>query len=266
MALKHRSSHPAVVTKGLPRPRVRTATPSVDLRPDVGELPVLVPDDDAPSPSHRWVSRPTLARLVQLIVLAVPIAASLVVAVLLSAALPHADSMGTALLWWAVVVVGSTVALFAVDRVARRLLPLALLLRLSLLFPDQAPKRFRVAINAWSTRKLRERVEIARRSGETGAPVEAATQVISLLASLAAHDRRTRGHCERVRAYNDLLAEEIGLPDADRDRLRWAALIHDIGKLKVSHRLLNKPGKPTAREWDELRSHPERGAEIAAPL
>src|SRR4051794_33544323 len=155
MALKSRSSHPAVVVRGLPRPRFRAATPSVDLRPDLDELSVLMPDDDVPAPSHRWVSRPTLARLVQLIVLAVPMAASLVVAVVLSAELPHADSLGAAILWWAVVVVGSTIVLFAVDRVARRLLPLALLLRLSLLFPDQAPKRFRIATKAWSSRRLR---------------------------------------------------------------------------------------------------------------
>ena len=71
----------------------------------------------------------------------------------------------------------------------------------------------------------------------TTAPADAAAHIISLLASLAAHDRRTRGHCERVRAYNDLLAEELGLSESDRDRLRWAALIHDIGKLKVSRRL-----------------------------
>jgi putative nucleotidyltransferase with HDIG domain len=86
------------------------------------------------------------------------------------------------------------------------------------------------------------------------------------MTNLAAHDSRTRGHCERVRVYNDLLAEQLGLSRADRDRLRWAALIHDIGKLKVSHRLLNKPGQPTVEEWAILRAHPARGAEIVAPL
>jgi putative nucleotidyltransferase with HDIG domain len=98
------------------------------------------------------------------------------------------------------------------------------------------------------------------------APADAAAQLVGLLAGLAAHDPRTRGHCERVRAYNDLLAEELGLPEADRDRLRWAALIHDIGKLKVSRRVLNKPSTLTDREWEESRQHPIRGAEIAAPL
>ena len=219
-----------------------------------------------PSPEHRWRSRPVAARVVQLVVLAVPIAASVGCAALVSAALPHAHHLGPALGWWAAVVACSTVTLFAVDRLARRLLPLALLLRLALVFPDQAPKRFRLAARSWSARRLREQLETAQATNATTAPIDAATQLIALLAGLAAHDPRTRGHCERVRAYNDLLAEELGLPEADRDRLRWAALIHDIGKLKVNRRILNKPGKPTEREWQELRAHPLRGAELAAPL
>lgn len=231
-----------------------------------GAMPAVAPPAAEPAPEARWKPRPTAARAIQLIVLAVPIAASVGVAALVSAELPHARHVGAALGWWAVVLACSTVTLIAVDRLARRLLPLALLLRLSLLFPDQAPKRFRLAARSWSTRRVRDQITRERTTGETTAPMDAATQVIGLLASLAAHDRRTRGHCERVRAYNDLLAEELGLPESDRDRLRWAALIHDIGKLEVSRRVLNKPGKPTPREWEELRAHPERGAEIAAPL
>lgn len=220
----------------------------------------------AASPEPRWKARPAAARAVQVLVLAIPVAASVGCAALISAALPHAHRLSTALGWWAVVLVCSTVTLYAVDRMARRLLPLALLLRLSLVFPDQAPKRFRVAARSWSTRRVREQMAREHTTEATTAPADAAAHIISLLAILAAHDRRTRGHCERVRAYNDLLAEELGLPESDRDRLRWAALIHDIGKLKVSRRLLNKPGEPTPREWEELRAHPERGAEIAAPL
>ena len=219
-----------------------------------------------PTQQHRWRSRPAAARLVQLFVLAVPVAAAVGCAALVSAALPHAHQLGPALGWWLVVVVCSTVTLYAVDRLARRLLPLALLLRLALVFPDQAPRRFRLAARSWSSKRLRDELALQSMSNSAVAPADAAAQLLGLLAGLAAHDPKTRGHCERVRAYNDLLAEELGLPDADRDRLRWAALIHDIGKLKVSRRVLNKPSTLTDREWDEIRAHPIRGAEIAAPL
>jgi putative nucleotidyltransferase with HDIG domain len=255
----------AVKQRTTPRTRARTTTPDKV----VAALPrprVVVPVDEPDVPGRRWVARPLVARIVQVAVLAVPLAASLTTALLMSAALPRTSDLGTALLLWAAVVVTSTIVLFAVDRIARRALPLVVLLRLSLLFPDQAPRRYRLAAQSWSSRRLRERVEAARMAGETGAPIEAATQIIGLLASLSIHDRRTRGHCERVRAYNDLLAEELGLSQADRDRLRWAALIHDIGKLRVSPRLLNKPAAPTLDEWSVLRAHPLRGAEIAAPL
>ena len=68
--------------------------------------------------------------------------------------------------------------------------------------------------------------------------------MLALVTALSAHDRRTRGHAERVRIFTDMLAEEFRLPEDDRYRLRWAALLHDIGKLTVTRRiLLNKPGR-----------------------
>ena len=82
----------------------------------------------------------------------------------------------------------------------------------------------------------------------------------------ASHDRRTRGHAERVRVFTDLLAQELKLSKEDRYKLRWAALLHDIGKLKVSPDILNKPGKLDDREWEAIKRHPADGARIASPL
>jgi hypothetical protein len=84
--------------------------------------------------------------------------------------------------------------------------------------------------------------------------------------ALNAHDRRTRGHSERVRAYTDLVAEELHLSPEDADRLRWAAFLHDIGKLSVPAKVLNKAGKLDDREWHLLQRHPEYGEELAARL
>jgi HD-GYP domain-containing protein (c-di-GMP phosphodiesterase class II) len=90
---------------------------------------------------------------------------------------------------------------------------------------------------------------VARERGIDGDPTRAAETVLALVAALGAHDRKTRGHSERVRAYTDLLAGALKLPADDRDRLRWSALLHDIGKLEVSAEILNKPGKPEPQEW-----------------
>ena len=90
--------------------------------------------------------------------------------------------------------------------------------------------------------------------------------MLALVTALSQHDRHTRGHSERVRLFCDLLARELGLSQADAGRLRWAALIHDIGKLEVSAAVLNKAGRLDAGEWSQVRMHPEAGARLARPL
>ena len=63
-----------------------------------------------------------------------------------------------------------------------------------------------------------------------------------------------------------MLGEQMGLSRGDLDRLNWAALLHDIGKLEVPEKLLNKPGRPTPDEWDVLRTHPGAAAAYVEPL
>jgi len=151
---------------------------------------------------------------------------------------------------------------FAVERVVRRVLPLAALLRMTMLFPDHAPSRFKLARAAGGTQILTERAR--QRAGETAG--EAATRILGLLTALGAHDRRTRGHSERVRVFTDVLAAELHLSDAARDRLRWSSLLHDLGKIGVPATVLNKPAALVDDEWDMIRRHPDQGAELAGPL
>jgi hypothetical protein len=69
-----------------------------------------------------------------------------------------------------------------------------------------------------------------------------------------------------VRGYTDLIAQEMDLPAADREKLHWAALIHDVGKLRVPPGILNKKGQPSDEEWEVLRNHPGAGERLVDPL
>ena len=66
----------------------------------------------------------------------------------------------------------------------------------------------------------------------------------------------TYHHSDRVAAISESIAAEMGLPEVQRVRLRRAALLHDIGKLSVPNRILDKPGKLDAGEWTIVKQHP----------
>ncbi|MDA0126753.1 HD-GYP domain-containing protein [Vibrio sp. MarTm2] len=65
----------------------------------------------------------------------------------------------------------------------------------------------------------------------------------------------TSGHSERVAVYTELIAEELGIESDERQWLKRAALLHDLGKLGVSNTILDKPGKLDDDEWEAVKSH-----------
>jgi putative nucleotidyltransferase with HDIG domain len=180
-------------------------------------------------------------------------------------ALPQPDGVGTLAAIWFTGFAVSTLVLFGVTRLVRRLLPLAALLELSLTFPDHTPSRLGVALRAGNLRRKSSR-RAAIKTALGADPERGVEAVLALAAALSAHDRATRGHSERVRAYTELLCDEMHVPPADRLRLRWASLLHDVGKMSVPPTVLNKPGALDANEWETLRRHPTEGAKLAASL
>lgn len=80
--------------------------------------------------------------------------------------------------------------------------------------------------------------------------------VMSLANSIEAKDSYTRGHCQRVMEISCELARAMGLCDKDIEDLRYAAILHDIGKIGISATILNKQGKLTDEEFDEIKKHP----------
>jgi HD domain/MASE9 len=83
-----------------------------------------------------------------------------------------------------------------------------------------------------------------------------------LIRALEAKDAYTAGHAERVAKFAIYIGTELSLPPSRLERLRLAALMHDVGKLIVPNHLLNKPGRLTADEYARVRRHEQVSMEI----
>jgi putative nucleotidyltransferase with HDIG domain len=75
-------------------------------------------------------------------------------------------------------------------------------------------------------------------------------------------DLYTRGHSERVSMLSVAVASELGVPYDERRLTRYAALLHDVGKIGVPLCIINKPGPLDDEEFDHIKQHPTIGAEI----
>ncbi|MGE5554086.1 MAG: HD-GYP domain-containing protein [Betaproteobacteria bacterium] len=81
-------------------------------------------------------------------------------------------------------------------------------------------------------------------------------------AALEAKDSYTKGHSDRVAGYAEQVARMLKLSEDDVETIKFAAALHDIGKIGVSEWLLNKPGELTSAELEEIREHASLGAEM----
>jgi putative nucleotidyltransferase with HDIG domain len=86
--------------------------------------------------------------------------------------------------------------------------------------------------------------------------------VRSLADAIETKDVYTRGHSERVTAYSELIAKELGFSEEETETLNLAGLLHDIGKIGVDESILRKPAKLTDQEFEEIKKHPEYAANI----
>ncbi len=88
----------------------------------------------------------------------------------------------------------------------------------------------------------------------------------AIVAQVEEQSPHTRGHSHRVAALCDLLAEELGLEPELREKLRIAALFHDIGKTRVPPEILNKEGALTDEEKLQIRRYPIHSVEICGGM
>jgi len=86
--------------------------------------------------------------------------------------------------------------------------------------------------------------------------------VQALVAAVEAKDPYTRAHSATVATYAEEFARRLGLPTAQIDTIRAAALLHDVGKIGVPDAILTKPGPLTDAEYDVVKQHPETALAI----
>ncbi|MBX5469956.1 MAG: diguanylate cyclase [Thermoleophilaceae bacterium] len=109
--------------------------------------------------------------------------------------------------------------------------------------------------------------EIAANMRPAGAPERARAEehlaaVLVLAETLDMRDASTARHSKTVGRYAQQIARALGLSEERIERVHLAGLLHDIGKIGIPDSILQKPGKLTEAEWEEMRKHPEIGARI----
>ncbi len=90
--------------------------------------------------------------------------------------------------------------------------------------------------------------------------------VMALTSAIDAKDHYTCSHSEHVTEYAVAIAKEMGLSEEEAEEIRHACQLHDVGKIGVHDYILTKPGKLTIEEWEEMKQHSLKGAEILKPL
>ena len=79
-------------------------------------------------------------------------------------------------------------------------------------------------------------------------------------------DPYTRGHSDRVTRYSMLIAKEMGHPEEFLEIVRVSAQLHDVGKIGIEDGILKKPGALTPEEFDIMKTHTTKGANILRPV
>ncbi len=86
--------------------------------------------------------------------------------------------------------------------------------------------------------------------------------ILSMIQILELHDPYTKGHSENVANLSAEIARKMKFDKEIVQKIYWAGLVHDIGKILIPNTLLCKPGKLTDDEFDQLKRHPELGAKV----
>ncbi|MBQ6232642.1 MAG: HD-GYP domain-containing protein, partial [Clostridia bacterium] len=88
----------------------------------------------------------------------------------------------------------------------------------------------------------------------------------ALAGAIDAKDQYTNGHSRRVAEYSLKIARETGKPDEECEKVYFAALLHDVGKIGVPIEILTKKGRLTDEEFEQIKKHPVTGGQILSSI
>lgn len=119
--------------------------------------------------------------------------------------------------------------------------------------------------------RVRHTIELVRLQKNLAAEVERKVQenerlslhvVQALAEAIDAKDTYTNGHSGRVADYAKEIAKRYGYTKEQQEEIYMMGLLHDVGKIGVSDAVINKPGKLTDEEFDQIKTHPVMGERI----
>lgn len=86
--------------------------------------------------------------------------------------------------------------------------------------------------------------------------------VLAITEAVAARDQYTAEHQQHVAELSVAIAKELGMPESRIEGLRLAAMIHDLGNIKIPADILNKPGRLSTAEFEMIKTHAQVGHDI----
>ena len=88
----------------------------------------------------------------------------------------------------------------------------------------------------------------------------------ALVSAIDAKDKYTHGHSSRVAEYSRQIARQAGKTEEECEMVYFAALLHDVGKIGISDSIINKDGKLTDEEFNQIKMHPVYGNQILSRI
>jgi putative two-component system response regulator len=124
---------------------------------------------------------------------------------------------------------------------------------------------FRFITKPWDDNELRQIVSDSIAKHKIASAIKSAdeSKLLSLAQTIELKDPYTRGHCERVAKYAQMLTDAMDLPDDMKKNIKYGSWLHDCGKIGIPEAILNKPGALDAEQFDTIKKHPRWGADVA---